>query len=69
MVSLWCSGGESNPHALRHMPLKHACLPFHHPSIMQMRFLNYGKSAVNGLADYRLFFLFLLPLSLAKGGV
>ena len=21
-----------NPHALRHMPLKHACLPFHHPS-------------------------------------
>ena len=21
-----------NPHVFRHMPLKHACLPFHHPS-------------------------------------
>ncbi len=28
----WCSGGDSNPHGLPHMPLKHACLPFHHPS-------------------------------------
>ena len=27
-----CSGGDSNPHALRHAPLKRTCLPFHHPS-------------------------------------
>ena len=23
----WCSGRESNPHALRHTPLKRVCLP------------------------------------------
>jgi hypothetical protein len=28
----WCSGGDLNPHALRHTPLKRTCLPFHHPS-------------------------------------
>jgi hypothetical protein len=28
----WCSGGDLNPHALRHAPLKRTCLPFHHPS-------------------------------------
>ena len=27
-----CSGGDLNPHALRHTPLKRTCLPFHHPS-------------------------------------
>lgn len=29
-----CSGGDSNPHALRHAPLKRTCLPFHHPSFL-----------------------------------
>lgn len=29
----WCSGGDLNPHALRHAPLKRTCLPFHHPSV------------------------------------
>ena len=29
---LLCSGGDLNPHALRHTPLKRTCLPFHHPS-------------------------------------
>ena len=28
----WCSGQESNLHALRHGLLRPACLPFHHPS-------------------------------------
>jgi hypothetical protein len=28
-----CSGGDLNPHALRHTPLKRTCLPFHHPSL------------------------------------
>ena len=28
----WCSGGDSNPHGSLHMHLKHACMPFHHPS-------------------------------------
>ena len=28
-----CSGGDLNPHALRHTPLKRTCLPFHHPSV------------------------------------
>ncbi len=28
----WCSGGDLNPHAFRHTPLKRTCLPFHHPS-------------------------------------
>ena len=27
-----CSGGDLNPHAFRHTPLKRTCLPFHHPS-------------------------------------
>ncbi len=27
----WCSGQESNLHAFRHMPLKHACLPIPPP--------------------------------------
>ena len=29
----WCSGGDLNPHAFRHTPLKRTCLPFHHPSV------------------------------------
>ncbi len=29
-----CSGGDLNPHALRHTPLKRTCLPFHHPSFL-----------------------------------
>jgi hypothetical protein len=28
----WCSGRDLNPDTLRHMHLKHACLPFHHLS-------------------------------------
>ena len=28
----WCSGQDSNLHALRHGLLRPACLPFHHPS-------------------------------------
>src|SRR4029077_5704061 len=28
-----CSGGDLNPHAFRHTPLKRTCLPFHHPSV------------------------------------
>ena len=31
-VGVWCSGGDLNPHAFRHTPLKRTCLPFHHPS-------------------------------------
>ena len=31
--SCWCSGWDSNPHALRHGLLRPACLPFHHPSV------------------------------------
>ena len=27
----WCSRGDSNPHGLPHMPLKHACLPIPPP--------------------------------------
>ena len=27
LSQIWCGEGELNPHALRHMPLKHACLP------------------------------------------
>ncbi len=30
-ISKWCAKGDLNPHTLRHMHLKHACLPFHHP--------------------------------------
>ncbi len=29
-IENWCDEGDLNPHAFRHMPLKHACLPFHH---------------------------------------
>jgi hypothetical protein len=31
-VTVKCSGGDLNPHAFRHTPLKRTCLPFHHPS-------------------------------------
>lgn len=30
-IRAMCRGRDSNPHSLRHVPLKHACLPFHHP--------------------------------------
>jgi hypothetical protein len=30
----WYSGGDLNPYAFRHTPLKRTCLPFHHPSIL-----------------------------------
>jgi hypothetical protein len=39
-VESWCSGGDLNPHALRHTPLKRTCLPFHHPSTWRVN----GKS-------------------------
>jgi hypothetical protein len=28
----WCSERDSNPHAVKHTPLKRTCLPFHHLS-------------------------------------
>lgn len=28
----WCAGGDLNPHAVKHMPLKHACLPVPPPA-------------------------------------
>ncbi len=31
LVDEWCSGRDLNPHAFRHMPLKHACLPIPPP--------------------------------------
>ncbi len=31
-------GGDLNPHAFRHAPLKRTCLPFHHPSNKGRRF-------------------------------
>jgi hypothetical protein len=31
--SLWCSGKDSNLHALRQRLLRPSCLPFHHPSV------------------------------------
>src|ERR1700730_1181568 len=43
-VSRWCSGGDLNPHALRHTPLKRTCLPFHHPSVRPPNLIrNAGK--------------------------
>jgi hypothetical protein len=42
-VSLLCSGGDLNPHALRHTPLKRTCLPFHHPSDSEERNLYHGR--------------------------
>src|SRR3954463_5903843 len=35
-----CSGGDLNPHALRHAPLKRTCLPFHHPSFVFWKGVN-----------------------------
>ena len=40
---LLCSGGDLNPHALRHTPLKRTCLPFHHPSDAEERNLYHGR--------------------------
>jgi len=40
-----CSGGDLNPHALRHTPLKRTCLPFHHPSDAEERNLYHGRSS------------------------
>src|SRR5271166_2940624 len=40
---LLCSGGDLNPHALRHTPLKRTCLPFHHPSDSEERNLYHGR--------------------------
>ena len=40
---LLCSGGDLNPHALRHTPLKRTCLPFHHPSDSKERNLYHGR--------------------------
>ena len=36
-------GGDLNPHALRHTPLKRTCLPFHHPSDAEERNLYHGR--------------------------
>ncbi len=30
LILKWCDGRDLNPQALRHMHLKHACMPFHH---------------------------------------
>jgi hypothetical protein len=38
-----CSGGDLNPHAFRHTPLKRTCLPFHHPSDSEERNLYHGR--------------------------
>ena len=38
-----CSGGDLNPHAFRHTPLKRTCLPFHHPSDSEERNLYHGQ--------------------------
>lgn len=35
--SIWCSGKDSNLHALRQGLLRPSCLPFHHPSGMLKR--------------------------------
>ncbi len=40
---LLCSGGDLNPHALRHTPLKRTCLPFHHPSDSKERNFYHGQ--------------------------
>ena len=32
----WCAEGDSNPHARRHMHLKHACLPIPPSALFQM---------------------------------
>src|SRR6202790_1061250 len=42
---LLCSGGDLNPHAFRHTPLKRTCLPFHHPSEQEERNLYHGRSS------------------------
>src|SRR5580700_7816961 len=42
-VGYSCSGGDLNPHAFRHTPLKRTCLPFHHPSDSKERNLYHGR--------------------------
>jgi hypothetical protein len=42
-VGYSCSGGDLNPHAFRHTPLKRTCLPFHHPSDSEERNLYHGR--------------------------
>src|SRR5215831_12009545 len=42
-IFLLCSGGDLNPHALRHTPLKRTCLPFHHPSGLGDRNFYHGE--------------------------
>ena len=46
MVEKRCSGGDLNPHALRHAPLKRTCLPFHHPSKSDKGLNQYHDSIV-----------------------
>ena len=43
-----CSGGDLNPHAFRHTPLKRTCLPFHHPSESGKRKFAAAESARKG---------------------
>jgi hypothetical protein len=45
LSGLLCSGGDLNPHAFRHTPLKRTCLPFHHPSEQEERNLYHGRSS------------------------
>ena len=47
-----CSGGDLNPHALRHTPLKRTCLPFHHPSFC----LREGEMSSSGPRERKRFF-------------
>src|SRR6187549_665882 len=48
-----CSGGDLNPHALRHTPLKRTCLPFHHPS-EEMSFLPLPEWRFHARQKFRL---------------
>lgn len=39
-----CAGEESNLHAFRHIHLKDACMPFHHPRVILVSSIKYQVS-------------------------
>ena len=57
-----CSGGDLNPHALRHTPLKRTCLPFHHPSVGEANRDGRSKMAARKYSS----FVIVLPLVIGQ---
>ena len=63
-------GGDLNPHALRHTPLKRTCLPFHHPSVWRVngKWLMVARKFLFAVRDLPLLLVIIIAILLKGSG-